>query len=131
MQPKLPPESQRIAELAEQQPPEAQEVFQFMLAVAMEESGIAKMTNTAQIDGRTWYSCESASGDVYSVGGGLGDNSYGHPAEETLTRLGESGARVLRTDLRGTVMVASDGTSYRVRADFQVFPPLISRHKNV
>ena len=48
---RLPPESQRIAELAEQQPPQIQEVYQFMLAVAMEESGIAKLINTVQIDG--------------------------------------------------------------------------------
>lgn len=38
-----------------------------MLALAMEESGIARLTNTSQIDGRTWYSYESASGDVCSV----------------------------------------------------------------
>ena len=50
MQDKLPPELQRIAELAEQQPPEVQEVFQFMLAVAMEESGIAELINTVHID---------------------------------------------------------------------------------
>jgi hypothetical protein len=37
----LPPQFKRIAELAEQQPPEVQEVFQLMLAVAMEESGAA------------------------------------------------------------------------------------------
>jgi hypothetical protein len=64
---KLPPEFERIAELAEYQPPEVQEVFQVMLAVAVEESGIAELTNPSQIDGRTWYSYESASGDVYSV----------------------------------------------------------------
>ena len=38
-----------------------------MLAVAMEESGIAELINTVQIDGRTWYSHKSASGDVCSV----------------------------------------------------------------
>jgi len=35
VQPKLPPEFERIAELAEQQPPEVQEVCQFMVAVAL------------------------------------------------------------------------------------------------
>jgi hypothetical protein len=40
-----------------------------MLAVAMEESGIAELVNTAQINGRTWYSFESASADVCSVVG--------------------------------------------------------------
>lgn len=38
-----------------------------MLAATMEESGIAKLINTAQIHGRTWYSYESASGEVCSV----------------------------------------------------------------
>jgi len=56
-----------LAEVAEQQPPEAQEVFQFMLAVAIEESGLAELINTVQIDGRIGYSYKSASGDVYSV----------------------------------------------------------------
>jgi hypothetical protein len=67
VQDKLPPEFERIAELVDQQPPAVREVFHFMLAVAMEESGKAKLLNTAQVDGRTWYSYESAAGDVFSV----------------------------------------------------------------
>ena len=47
--------------------PEVQAVFQFMLAVAMEGSGIAKRINAARIDGRASYSYKSVSGDVYSV----------------------------------------------------------------
>ena len=38
-----------------------------MLAVAVQESGKAKLLNTSQIDGRTHYSFVSAAGDVYSV----------------------------------------------------------------
>jgi hypothetical protein len=38
-----------------------------VLAVAMEESGIAELINTAQVDRRTWYCYESAAGDAYSV----------------------------------------------------------------
>ena len=67
MQDELPPEFKRIAHLADQQPPHVREVFQFMMSVAMEESGIAKLINTAHVDGWTWYSYESASGDVHSV----------------------------------------------------------------
>jgi hypothetical protein len=37
MQDRLPPEFKRIAEPTDQQPPEAQQVFHFMLAVTMEE----------------------------------------------------------------------------------------------
>jgi len=57
----------------------------------------------------------------------VGDNSYGHPAEQTLTRLRESGARVLRTDLRGTVVVVSDGMTCRVLGDFHMFLPIVVR----
>jgi len=64
---KLPPEFQRIAELVDQEPPQVREVFHFMLAVAMEESGLSELINTAQVDGRTWYSCESAADDVFGV----------------------------------------------------------------
>ena len=59
---------------------------------------------------------------IISVGA---DNPYGHPATETLTRLRAAGARVFRTDLDGTVVVASDGATYRVEADYFVFLPLV------
>ena len=36
----------------------------------------------------------------------VGYNTYGHPAEETLERLRESGYTVWRTDLNGTVEIA-------------------------
>ncbi|NLK08689.1 MAG: MBL fold metallo-hydrolase [Firmicutes bacterium] len=48
---------------------------------------------------------------VIQVGAG---NSYGHPNAETLQTLEKVGAEVGRTDLDGTVIVISDGTSYRV-----------------
>jgi competence protein ComEC len=42
---------------------------------------------------------------------GVGKNSYGHPAAETLARLAAVGARVLRTDTMGTVtLTIRDGT---------------------
>ncbi len=43
---------------------------------------------------------------VVSVGK---DNSYGHPASETLQRLSDCGAKVYRTDMQGTVTCISDG----------------------
>jgi beta-lactamase superfamily II metal-dependent hydrolase len=42
---------------------------------------------------------------VISVGTG---NRYGHPGEETLDRLAAVGAKIYRTDLMGTVTLASD-----------------------
>ena len=49
---------------------------------------------------------------VVSVGTG---NEYGHPAPETIARLEKLGARVLRTDLDGTVTVETDGERITVR----------------
>ncbi len=43
---------------------------------------------------------------VISVGAG---NSYGHPKAEILERLASIGARILRTDLEGTIVFSSDG----------------------
>lgn len=42
------------------------------------------------------------------------DNSYGHPHEEALQRLQDSGAEILRTDLSGTITIRSDGNSLTV-----------------
>lgn len=42
----------------------------------------------------------------------VGDNNYGHPAPETLGRLGDLGVRVLRTDELGTVEFVTDGDVY-------------------
>lgn len=41
-------------------------------------------------------------------------NSYGHPAEEVLSRLHKSGALVYRTDQHGTVVITTDGRAYSV-----------------
>ena len=45
---------------------------------------------------------------VISVGTG---NTYGHPSADTLSRLYDEGAQVYRTDLLGTIVAVSDGTS--------------------
>ncbi|QSQ18522.1 ComEC/Rec2 family competence protein [Myxococcus landrumensis] len=49
---------------------------------------------------------------VISVGA---KNDYGHPAPETLARLADVGAHVLRTDQEGEVVAASDGQSVTLR----------------
>ncbi|HEU4326736.1 MAG TPA: MBL fold metallo-hydrolase [Roseiflexaceae bacterium] len=48
---------------------------------------------------------------IYSAGRG---NSYGHPHASTVRGLEAVGARVYGTDTGGTVVVSSDGSSYRV-----------------
>jgi competence protein ComEC len=60
---------------------------------------------------------------VISVGA---DNPYGHPAQETLNRLKDAGARVLRTDQNGTIVVTTNGQTYEVRASFLVFLPMVA-----
>lgn len=49
---------------------------------------------------------------VISVGKG---NGYGHPHQEVLDRLLEVGAKVLRTDEQGTIIMESDGTTITIR----------------
>lgn len=45
---------------------------------------------------------------IISVGA---DNPYGHPAEETLARLGDAGTVVMRTDEMRTIECTSDGSN--------------------
>ena len=59
---------------------------------------------------------------VISVGSG---NSYGHPTENTLSRLRDADVKVFRTDLQGDIYCTSDGTtvsfSVRKNANADVF----------
>ena len=48
---------------------------------------------------------------IMSVGA---DNVYGLPDEEILNRFEEANIQVLRTDLLGTIIVVSDGSSFRI-----------------
>lgn len=44
----------------------------------------------------------------------VGKNSYGHPTEEVLTRLNNSGIKVLRNDTNGNIKIVSDGINYKI-----------------
>jgi len=44
----------------------------------------------------------------------VGKNSYGHPTEEVLTRLLNSGIKVLRNDTNGSIKIVSDGINYKI-----------------
>jgi len=48
---------------------------------------------------------------VISVGAG---NPYGHPNQDTLTRLTDAGATIYRTDQHGTVLLTSDCNTYSI-----------------
>jgi len=45
----------------------------------------------------------------------VGKNSYGHPTPETLQRLADVGAEVLRTDQNGDITIISDGEKVSLR----------------
>lgn len=45
---------------------------------------------------------------VISVGAG---NKYGHPSDDVLSRLRDADAQVFRTDMQGTIVAESDGTT--------------------
>ncbi len=46
----------------------------------------------------------------------VGRNNFGHPSEDTLKRLRDSGSMVFRTDESGAVIVTTDGKSVKVRS---------------
>lgn len=43
-------------------------------------------------------------------------NSYGHPHEETLQKLSDTGVDIYRTDLHGTIVITTDGQTYDINA---------------
>lgn len=51
---------------------------------------------------------------VVSVGA---KNTYGHPAAEALSRIDAVGAKILRTDQRGTIEIISDGENFSVKSE--------------
>jgi competence protein ComEC len=61
---------------------------------------------------------------VISVGA---DNVCKSPAQETLDRLETAGAKVLRTDRYGTIVVTTDGQTYSTNVDYVVLFPLAAK----
>lgn len=56
----------------------------------------------------------------------VGVNSYGHPAQDTLSRLISAGAEIFRTDLDGTIVIQSDGVTYEVIPSiYRLYLPLV------
>ena len=44
----------------------------------------------------------------------VGDNSYGHPTEDVLSRLRDADVKVYRTDMQGDIVVESDGKTVTI-----------------
>lgn len=53
---------------------------------------------------------------VISVGK---DNTYGHPNEETITRLEKNNIKVYRTDKLGTILITADGKDYVIKQYYE------------
>ena len=56
---------------------------------------------------------------IYSAGA---DNSYGHPHAEVIAAAENAGAEVYGTDVNGTILVKTDGKSYRVETQQEGVP---------
>lgn len=61
--------------------------------------------------GKDFLEAVSPETAIYSAGE---DNSYGHPHAEVLAAAENAGAEVYGTDVNGTILIESDGNSYRV-----------------
>ncbi len=46
-------------------------------------------------------------------------NRYGHPHQETITRLEEAGSRILSTQDYGAITVRTDGNSFTIRSEIE------------
>ena len=79
------------------------------------DSDILKVGHHASSSGSgaTFISAVSPEISVIEVGAG---NSYGHPNSETLERL-QRASTVYRTDLDGTIIVTTDGSTYTVMTE--------------
>ena len=58
----------------------------------------------------------------------VGPNQYGHPTEQTLSRLQAAGATIYRTDQHGTIVITTDGSTYSVSLSefaYTILLPLI------
>jgi competence protein ComEC len=60
---------------------------------------------------KNFLDCVSPEYAVISVGK---DNSYGHPTDQVLKRLNNSGAQIFRTDEIGSITAVSDGTDIKI-----------------
>lgn len=56
----------------------------------------------------------------------VGDNNYGHPAEEVLSRLEERNVEIYRNDIHGNIIAESDGSTIRFNTNPWEFVPSVS-----
>lgn len=63
----LPPQFQALLAILENQPPEVQKAFQFLMAMAMEEAGKFKLLNVSETSGEMHCTFKSTAGEVFSI----------------------------------------------------------------
>ena len=74
---------------------------------------ILKVPHHGSSTGTTISFIQAVSPQVAVIFCGKG-NSYGHPHQETIDTLLNAGIQIYRTDLNGTVLVETDGNTYKV-----------------
>jgi competence protein ComEC len=87
------------------------------LLVASKRLGAADVLKVAHHGSRTSTSppfLDAVRPSLAVISSGAG-NRYGHPSPLVVARLREAGARVLRTDLRGGVIISTDGEQLEIR----------------
>ena len=80
------------------------------------EANILKVAHHGSRTSSTLAFLEAVGPEAAVISAGA-DNNYGHPHSETLANLKAAGSRVFQTSLVGTIIVVSDGCSYRVVID--------------
>lgn len=84
-----------------------------IIADVVEDIDILKVSHHGSKYGTTANFLYTAKPEVAIIS--VGNNSYGHPAPETIARLTSADATIYRTDINGTIVVATDGLTYTVK----------------
>jgi beta-lactamase superfamily II metal-dependent hydrolase len=80
------------------------------------KSNILKVGHHGDRNASTSSFLEKVAPEVAIVSVGAG-NKYSKPHEDAMLRIHDTGAKVLRTDLHGTITVETDGTTYSITTE--------------
>lgn len=89
------------------------------------KSDILKVAHHGSDTSTGYLFLRDASPDIAVISCGT-DNSYGHPHDETLNILQQADVTVLRTDLMGTILITSDGETYKIDTEKSLLPTPVS-----
>ena len=80
----------------------------------LEPCNVLKVAHHGSNHSSTKHFLDAVQPEIALISLGAG-NRYGHPVEESMARLKETGAQIYRTDLMGTIHLTSDGTTVTVQ----------------